>query len=152
MQIQNHRLVSCYLYLSLLINDKLMFDSTKLKIWLYLKFYLRELLYSKVVYKSGRTAWVWTNYAGVLSQDRSEIEAFYSLPVPMAWIWSYYRPYLEGISNNSVEMTGYQSFQSNISQKVNVKNQKKSSLCESKKPSDRLALVLLGAIVAIVLI
>lgn len=132
-------------------NNKSILDQAVLNISNHFKFYLRKYLYSKVVYPSGRSAWVWSNYVSILPQKQTEWEALNSPPVPMAWVWSYYRPYLGGMTVNSDIRPNDQSTQSTVVRRTKFK-QKKLRLNKTKNPVDRMTLVILGAVVVIVLI
>ena len=114
-------------------------------------YYLRKYLYSKVVYPSGRSAWVWSNYVSILPQIQTEREALNSPAVPMAWVWSYYKPYLGFMTVNSDNRPDDQSTQSTVVRRTKLK-QKKLRLNKTKNPGDRLTLMILGAVIAIVLI
>ena len=50
-----------------------------------------DYLHAKVVYKSGKSAWVWSSYRAQLPQTEAEAEALKQPPAPMAWVWSHYR-------------------------------------------------------------
>ena len=117
-----------------------------------LKLYLRQYLYSKLIYKSGKTAWVWSNYSAVLPQSSFEREVLRAAPVPMAWVWSYYRPYLGFIGNNKDIDAETQVFRPSFIHKAKSNTQKKACSNKSQKLPGRLPLMIFGAIIAIVII
>lgn len=133
------------------VKNKFILDQAVLNVSNHFKFYLRKYLYSKVVYPSGRSAWVWSNYVSVLPQIQTEREALNSPAVPMAWVWSYYKPYLGFMTVNSDIRPDDQSTQSTVVRRTKLK-QKKLRLNKTKNPADRLTLMILGAVIAIVLI
>lgn len=133
------------------VKNKFILDQAVLNVSNHFKFYLRKYLYSKVVYPSGTSAWVWSNYVSVLPQIQTEREALNSPAVPMAWVWSYYRPYLGFMTVNSDIRPDDQSTQSTVVRRTKLK-QKKLSLNKTKNPEDRLTLMILAAVIAIVLI
>jgi hypothetical protein len=133
-------------------NNKFILDQAALNVFNHLKFYLRKYLYSKLVYPSGRSAWVWSNYVSVLPQARIEREALHSPPVPMAWVWSYYRPYLGFMTVKSDIRTDDLSTKPTVVPRTKFINQKKLSLDKTKIPVGRLTLMIFGAVIAIVLI
>ena len=135
------------------INNKIINKNFKpLKMSISIKSRFRGYLYSKVVYKSGKSAWVWSSYSGVLPQTLSELEALQLSPVPMAWVWSKYKPYFGNATILPNKTSSLNIVSSNFTQTKVCKNQKNSSAFSDKKRVDSLRLIILAAVITFVLI
>jgi len=117
-----------------------------------------DYLHAKVVYKSGRSAWVWSSYRAQLPQTEAEAEALQQPPAPMAWVWSHYRASFPALAaqpqalslNKKLSKTTELTLSNN--KKAKALTKKKEKKTKVKKLRGPLATVATGLMVMLLVI